>query len=184
MKRFAMGLMASLLCASSPMALAGGGYANAAAVAVPWSPPASGSLSGLIKKGLVNLAVAFTNAGAAIITNRITQAGTAPKYIGWGTGTTTAAVGQTALVTEAAPTTSGGRTVGTESRTTVTNASDNYLVSGTVTAAGTVAITEVATFDATTAGNMNIRADFAANNLVAADAIAFAIGLKLVPSAV
>ncbi len=188
MKRlgFAGGMIAALLATASPLAFAQPAYANVGAVAAPWAPPApaSGALSGLIKKGLVHLAVAFTNAGAAVMTNRILQAGTAPKYIGWGTGTTTAAVAQTALVTEAAPTTAGGRTVGTESRTTVTVANDNNLWSGTVTAAGTVAITEVGTFDAVSAGNMAIRADFAANNLVLNDAIAFAIGLKLVPSVV
>jgi len=37
--------------------------------------------------------------------NRIIQAGTAPKNIGWGIGTTAAAVTDTALQTESAPTT-------------------------------------------------------------------------------
>jgi hypothetical protein len=130
---------------------------------------------------LIALATVFTNAGAAIITNRVIQAGTAPKNIGWGVGTTTAAVAQTALVTESAPTTSGGRTVGTESRTTVTNTNDNYQVVGTVTAVSTLAITEAGLFDATTAGNMLIRGDFAAVNVVSGDSIAFTIGLKFVP---
>ncbi len=134
-----------------------------------------------IKGGLISLATVFTNAGAAIVTNRIIQAGTAPKNIGWGTGTTTAAVGQTALVTEAAPTTAGGRTVGTESRTTVTNANDNYQVVGTVTAGSTLAITEAALFDNVTAGNMLIRSDFSAVNVVSGDSIAFTFGLKFVP---
>lgn len=130
------------------------------------------------------MVVAFTNAGAAIITNRITQLGTAPKNIGWGIGTVAAAVTDTALGTESAPTTAGGRTVGTESRTTITNTNDNYQVAGTVTAGSTLAITEAGTFDATTAGNMNMRSNFAAVNVVSGDSIAFTFGLKMVPSAV
>lgn len=139
-------------------------------------------LRDLIKGGLIALAVVFTNAGAAIISNRVIQAGTAPKNIGWGTGTTTAAVGQTALVTEAAPTTGGGRTVGTESRTTITNTNDNYQVAGTVTSGGTLAITEAALFDAVSAGNMLIRGDFSAVNVLSGDSIAFTFGLKFVPA--
>ena len=139
-------------------------------------------LGDLVKAGLISLATVFTNAGAAIITNRIIQAGTAPKNIGWGTGTTAAAVAQTALVTEAAPTTAGGRTVGTESRTTITNTNDNYQVAGTVTAAGTLAITEGGLFDAVTTGNMLIRSDFAAVNVLSGDSISFTFGLKMVPA--
>ena len=139
-------------------------------------------LRDLVKAGLISLAVVFTNAGAAIVTNRIIQAGTAPKNIGWGTGTTAAAVTDTALQTEAAPTTSGGRTVGTESRTTVTNTNDNYQVAGTVTSGSTLAITEAGLFDAVSAGNMLIRAVFSAVNVLSGDAIAFTFGLKFVPN--
>lgn len=127
------------------------------------------------------LAVVFTNAGAAIVTNRIIQAGTAPKNIGWGIGTTAAAVTDTALVTESAPTTAGGRTVGTESRTTVTNTNDNYQVVGTVTAGSSLAITEAGLFDAVSAGNLLIRAVFSAINVNSGDSIAFTFGLKFVP---
>jgi len=136
----------------------------------------------IIKAGCVLMAVAFVNLGAGIISNRVTQAGTAPKNIGWGIGTTAAAITQTALVTESAPTTSGGRTVGTESRTTITNTNDNYQVLGTVTAAGTLAITEAGLFDAVTTGVMLIRGDFAAINVVLSDSIAFTFGLKFVPN--
>lgn len=139
-------------------------------------------LADAVRAGIISLATVFTNAGAAIVTNRITQAGTAPKNIGWGTGTTAAAVGDTALQTEAAPTTSGGRTVGTESRTTVTNTNDNYQVVGTVTAGSTLAITEAGLFDATSAGNMLIHSVFTAVNVVSGDSIAFTFGLKFVPA--
>jgi hypothetical protein len=122
-----------------------------AAVALPaYGPSLEDEITEWLKRGLTSLATVFTNAGAAIVTNRIIQAGTAPKNIGWGTGTTAAAVTDTALVTEAAPTTAGGRTVGTESRTTITNTNDNYQVAGTVTAGSTLSIAEAGLFDAVT----------------------------------
>jgi hypothetical protein len=124
--------------------------------------------------------VCVTNAGVAILTN--IQAGTAPKNIGWGTGTTTPAVTDTALQTEAAPTTSGGRTVGTESRTTTTVTSDSYTVTGVVTAGSTLAITEYGQFDAVTAGNMLIHAVFSAVNVVSGDSISFTSNLKIAAS--
>ena len=154
------------------------------AIALPGYAPGAGigfePIAEGLRKGLKSLATVFTNAGTAIISNRVIQAGTAPKNIGWGTGTTTAAITQTALVTEAAPTTSGGRTVGTESRTTITNTNDNYQVVGTVTAGSTLAITEAGLFDAVSTGNMLIRGDFSAVNVVSGDSIAFTFGLKFV----
>ena len=138
-------------------------------------------LRDLVAAGIISLAVVFTNAGAAIVTNRIIQAGTAPKNIGWGIGTNAAAVTDTALQTESAPTTAGGRTVGTESRTTVTNTNDNYQVTGTVTAGSSLAITESGLFDNVTAGNLLTRGVFSAVNVVSGDSIAFTFGLKFVP---
>lgn len=152
------------------------------AIAIGGSSQAD-EIRGAIRKGLILLATAFTNAGAAIVTNRITQAGTAPKYIGWGTGTGSAVVGDTALGTEAAPTTGGGRTVGTESRTTGSVTNDQYTVTGTVTAGSTLAITEAGLFDAVSAGNLLIRGDFSAINVVSGDSIAFTFNLRFVPSA-
>jgi len=143
----------------------------------------AGAIRGVIRAGLILALTAFTNAGAAIVTNRITQAGTAPKNIGWGTGTTNAAVTDTALVTEAAPTTSGGRTVGTESRTTGSVTNDQYTVTGTVTSGSTLAITEAGLFDAVSAGNCLIRGNFSAINVINGDSIAFTFNLRFVPSA-
>lgn len=151
------------------------------AVSIALDRPRSGSLRDLLKDTIGWLAVVFTNAGAAIVTNRVIQAGTAPKNIGWGVGVGAAAVGDTALGTESAPTTSGGRTVGTESRTTVTQTNDNYQVVGTVTAGSTLAITEAGLFDAVTAGNLLTRGVFSAVNVVSGDSIAFTFGLKFVP---
>jgi hypothetical protein len=144
--------------------------------------PLPNPLAGVVGKVLGWVATVFTNAGAAIITNRITQGGTAPKNIGWDTGTTAAAVTDTALTTEAAPTTSGGRTVGTESRTTVTNTNDNYQVAGTVVAGSTLSIAEAGLFDAVSAGNMLMHAVFTAIGVVSGDSIAFIFGLKQVPA--
>jgi hypothetical protein len=141
-------------------------------------------LAGALRAGILLMATTFTDAGCAIVTNRMIQAGTAPKNIGWGTGATAAAQTQTALVTEAAPTTSGGRTVGTESRTTGTVTNDQYTVVGTVTATGTLAITEAGLFDNVTAGNMLIRSNFSTVNVVSGDSIAFTFNLKFVGSAV
>lgn len=158
---------------------------SSAGIAIP-RPGIDAAVKDMIRKGLIALAVAFTNIGTSIITNRIIQAGTAPKFIGWGTGTTAAAVTQTALVTETAPTTAGGRTSGSESRTTITNGSDNYQVAGTITAtlAGPTAITEAATFDAASVGNMLSRAVFSPVNVVAGDAIACTFGLQMIANVV
>jgi len=131
--------------------------------------------------GIILLATVFTSAGAAIITNRVIQAGTAPKNIGWGVGTNAASTSDTALQTESAPTTSGGRTVGTESRVNGTATNGKYQVVGTVTAGGSLAITEAGLFDAVTSGNMLIRSVFSAVNVVSSDSIAFTFGLDFVP---
>ena len=158
--------------------------ALAAAAVLPRPVPLPGlqDLKDWVKGGLTSLAVVFTNAGAAIVNNRIIQAGTAPKNIGWGTGSTAATTADTALVTEAAPTTSGGRTAGTESRVTTSVTNDTYQVAGTVTAGGTLSIVEAALFDALTAGNMLIRAVFTAIGVAAGDSIAFTFGLQQVPN--
>lgn len=137
-----------------------------------------------IRSGIASLAVAFTNAGAAIVTNRMIQAGTAPRNIGWGTSSTAPLVTDTALGAEAAPTTSGGRTVGTESRVTVTVANDTYQVAGTVTAVSTLAIVEAGLFDAVTAGNMLIRGTHGAYNVASGDSITYTIQLRMVPNVV
>lgn len=130
------------------------------------------------------MATVFPNGGPAIITNRLqtSPGGTEAKNIGWGIGTNAANVTDTALQTESAPTTAGGRTVGTVSRATVTQSNDNLTISGTVTAGSTLAITEAGVFDNVTSGNMLIRGVFSAVNVVSGDSIAFTFGLKFVPA--
>jgi len=141
---------------------------------------ASDTLLDELKKGLTSLATVLTNAGVAVLTNRITQLGTAPKNIGWGTSATAAAVADTALGTEFAPTTAGGRTVGTESRATTTVTNDTYQVVGTITANTAGTITEAGLFDAVTAGNMLIHSVFTGVAVSISDSIAFTFQTKFV----
>lgn len=167
----------------------------AGAAAPPWTPALGGvedKLRELVKKGLVSLLTAFTNVGTAVIANRVIQAGTAPKFVGWGTGTTTAAVTQTDLVTEAVETLSAGRATAVETRATTTNTNDtNVWTAPAITATGSRAITEAATFDANSSGAtqpnatgvMTIRGDFAAVNVVSGDSIVFTIKLKFAANA-
>lgn len=125
------------------------------------------------------MATVLTDAGRAIITNRIKGGGTEPKLIGWGTGTNAAAVTDTALQTEAAPTTSGGRVSGTSSQITIDVTNDGYQVVGTVTAGSSLAISEAGLFDAASGGNMLIRGDFAQINVVSGDSITFTFKLDI-----
>lgn len=161
--------------------------ANALALSPAFRPAAgpalADALADWIARGLVNMAVALTNVGVAVITNRIIQAGTAGKNIGWGTGATAAAVSQTALVAEAAPTTSGGRTVGVESRVTVTQTNDTLQVAGTVTAVSTLSIEEAGLFDAVSAGTMMMRANHGTVAVISGDSIAYTWRLTFAASA-
>jgi len=95
-----------------------------------------------------------TDAGLAIITNRMTGAGTEPKWVDMGTGTTAPTHSDTDLETPGPE----ARVEGTVSRVTTNVANDTYRVSATMTketAAGD--ITEVGSFDALTGGNMATR---------------------------
>lgn len=118
------------------------------------------------------MATVFTNTARALLTSAMdgTQL-TAPTYIGWGTGSTTAAATQTALVTPSAE----SRTNGTKSRVTTTVTNDTFQVVGTITSAGSQTIAEAALFDASTSGNMYVRGDFTGIALANGDSIAFTI---------
>jgi hypothetical protein len=117
-----------------------------------------------------------TDRGLEIINDRIMSAGTEPKYIAWGTGTTAPVVGNTALETPAAE----ARTSGTSSKVTTTTTSDTYQVVGTIVATSTAkAITEVGLLDASTSGNLFMRATFSVINVSVGDSIAFTIKTQL-----
>ena len=118
------------------------------------------------------LADVVTNTGLAMMIDRLRTGATytsEPKYIGWGTGVTTAAVTDTTLTTEV----DTPRVTGTSAINTTTVSNDTYTVTGTKTATATRAITEAGLFDASTSGNLFTHSDFSAINLTSGDSIAF-----------
>lgn len=117
------------------------------------------------------MATKVTNAGLDIITNRMSAAGTEPKYVAWGTGAGTAAVTDTTLFTEAAE----ARTNGTASRVTTTVTNDTYQVVGTITTLSNQTITNAGLFDAATVGNLYLKGDFTGIPLTTGDSIQFTI---------
>lgn len=119
------------------------------------------------------MATRVQNSGFDIITNRMSGAGTSPKYVGWGTGS-----GQAAAATDLATAASEARTSGTESRTTTIVANDTYKVTGTMTCAGAgKTISEVGLFDASTAGNLFVYSDFTGVALSIGESIQFEISV-------
>ncbi len=120
------------------------------------------------------MATVLTNAGKAIVTNRINGGGTAPVFVGWGTGAGTAAASDTGLFTED---TTGGyaRISGTASRVTTTQTNDTYQVVATLTALANLTITNAANFDAVSAGNIYIHGDFTGISLTTGDSITLTV---------
>lgn len=117
----------------------------------------------------------FTNAGKAIVSNRIKGSGTEPNQIAWGTGAGTAAAADTTLFTEA----SEARVAGTSSQVTTTVTNDTYQVVGTMTVAGAgKTITNAGLFDAASAGNMLVKGDFTGIALNVGESIAFTFKLS------
>jgi hypothetical protein len=124
-------------------------------------------------------ATVVTTSGKVTAANRLqtTPGRNAPKFIAMGNGATTAArtavVGDTALSAERET-----RATGTESIVTVTNTNDAYQTQGTITATsgyqstGAAApIDEAATFDASSAGNIDISATFTSIGLASGDSL-------------
>jgi hypothetical protein len=120
------------------------------------------------------MATVWANAGKDIVTNRIKGAGTEPLFVAIGTGAGTAAVADTTLFTEVET-----RTSGTSTQQTTTTTNDTYQVVGTVTATAARAVTNAGTFDASTAGNLNVKGDFATINLATGDSIQVTAKLAL-----
>lgn len=123
------------------------------------------------------MATVLTTAGKGIVTNRIKNGDTGatePKYIAWGTGAGTSAVGDTTLFTEA----SESRTSGTSTRTTTSETNDTYQVSGTITASAGKTITNAGLFDASTSGNIFLKGDFTGIALNTGDAISFTFSIN------
>lgn len=114
------------------------------------------------------MATLLVTTGKSIVTNRILGSGTTPQYVAWGTGAGTTAAADTTLFTE-----TGTRTSGTTSQQTTTTTNDTYQVVGTMTAGGTLAITNAGIFDASTSGNLFVKGDFTTINLSSGDSIQF-----------
>lgn len=134
-------------------------------------PSSAGFLADIIRGAIASLAAVFTDVGEAKVADLWDGTASAPAnwYIAWGTGSTTAAKGQTTLVAASAE----ARVAGTESQP---SADVNRLV-GTITSSGSQTIAEVGVFDASTVGNMVMRADFTGIALAASDSIQFTIDL-------
>ncbi len=117
--------------------------------------------------------VVLVNKGLEIITDRIKGAGgSEPKYLGFGIGINTATATDTVLQTPSGE----ARVNGTSTQETTNTTKDTYQVNGTIICTGTTkAITEVGLFDASTNGNMFMRATFSPINLNPGDGISFTI---------
>lgn len=127
------------------------------------------------------VATVLTIKGKAMFVDRLrTTPGTyttSPKFIAIGVGATGAA--RTAVNTDTALSTEvETRTSGTESTVTTTNTNDTYQVTGTVTATAERKVDEVATFDASTAGNMSISATIGVDTLNSGDSIALTFKIQ------
>lgn len=116
--------------------------------------------------------IMVVNRGLEIVNDRIMGAGTEPKYVAWGTGVTAPAQADTGLGTPAAE----SRTSGTSSKVTTTTTSDTYQVVGAITCTGAgKAITEMGLFDASTSGNLFVRATFSVINVSVNDSVNFTV---------
>ncbi|CAA2139569.1 hypothetical protein [Hyphomicrobium sp. ghe19] len=126
------------------------------------------------------MASVFTNAGKAAAAAALVTAN-ALKYLQWGVGS-----GQTAASTtvNSTSTTTEARVAGTMSSVTTSVTNDTAQIVGTITAAGSRAITEVGVHDAAgsgsppTGGNMGLYGDFSVINLASGDSIAFTVKLQ------
>jgi hypothetical protein len=116
------------------------------------------------------------NNGLARITTLLAAA---TWWIQW--GTSSAAAASANVVTTTSTTESRASATTGQATTTVTN--DKITFTGTLTAAGARAITEVGVFDAAgtgsppTGGNMDVYGDFSVINLASGDSIAFTVGV-------
>ncbi len=119
------------------------------------------------------LSKVFSDAGQAKVVTVLNTDGTV-KHIGWGSGTTAAAVGQTALVS-ANP---ESRTAGTISQP----AANTHRVVGVIEATASRTVAEVGLFDAATNGNMAVRATHTSRSLVAGDQVRYTIDIVFADS--
>ncbi len=118
------------------------------------------------------------NLGLAHITEALHAYATRARHMQWGVGSGQA-VTDTDLDNKTG--TTEARTAGTSSQQTTNTTNDTFRVTGTITAAGTRAITELGLFDAAGAGsppsggNMAFYTDFSVINLASSDFIQFQV---------
>jgi hypothetical protein len=122
------------------------------------------------------MATVLTNAGRAINAGRMLGASPAqaePKFIAIGSAAGTAAVADTTLFTEYTSGTWAGyartSTAGTQTTTSVTNDTAQWV--GTFTAGAAQTVTNAGNFDALTVGNLHIKGDFTGVVLANGDSI-------------
>lgn len=118
------------------------------------------------------MASLVTNTGLANITAAWHAYASRARYLAWGVGS-----GQDEQDNDLADTTgiAESRVEGATSQQTTNTTNDTYRVMGTITAAGSRAITEVGVFDDSSSGNMCIYGDFSVINLNTGDSIAFTV---------
>lgn len=128
------------------------------------------------------MAQLVTNLGLANAVAAWVAYASSARYLQWGVGS-----GQGAASTDLASKTgtSEARVEATPSQEDENTTGDTLQLVGTLTAAGTRAITEVGVFDAAgtgsppAGGNMGIYGDFAAVNLASGDSITFTVRVTL-----
>lgn len=130
---------------------------------------------------LTNRATVFTNAGVTWLGTKIDESvQTTGDYVGWGTGTHTAAKTDTTLNTEdSAGSPAYARVAATRSVTTVTVTGDTIQWVASITSNGTKTIKEAANFTASTSGTMLVYGDFTGISLLVNDIIQFTITLQI-----
>jgi hypothetical protein len=121
------------------------------------------------------MATVVTNNGKGVISARfLASAPALSLYVGWGTGSGTAAATDTALSTEAAE----ARAAAAVTQATTATANDTVQAVGTLTATATRSITNAGLFDASTSGNLIMKGDFTAVPLNSGDSIAFTMKIQ------
>jgi hypothetical protein len=116
------------------------------------------------------MATVFNDTGKAYVAAKLDGTNTnPPHFIGWGTGAGTANKTDTTLFTEAAE----ARAVGAKSRVTTTVTNDTFQVVGTLTSLSGQTITNTGVFDASTTGNLVVKADHTGLPLLTNDSIQY-----------
>ena len=118
------------------------------------------------------MATVLTTAGKGWIVDKLDETvQTTGDYIGWGTGTGTAAAADTSLFTEA----SESRVSGTRTQPSA----DKIQWVGTLTSASSQTITNAGNFTASTGGTLIVHGDFSGIALNSGDKIEFTISIQI-----